>query len=248
MTKLKTILGNATRSGFHKPRGAMTNYHPHKDTAELFEQVQDVLDEYEDYLPMTLRQVFYRLVGAHGFPKTDKAYARLSENLNKARRAGIIAWSAIRDDKGQGSIAPLGYDDAADFMVTLRRRAERFRLDRQQDQEVKLVIACEAAGMVPQLERVADEYGVPVITGGGFDSTTRRYDLAEAISEEDRLIARSACCISAIMTSTAGMSSSPLARMSKLTWKILAVTRRSLDWPSRLSRSRSSACRWHRQT
>src|SRR5947208_1273737 len=71
-------------------------------------------------------------------------------------------------------------------MTTLRRRAERFHLDRQLDQETKLVLACEANGMVPQLERVADEYGVRVISSGGFDSTTAKYHLAEAIAEEGR--------------------------------------------------------------
>lgn len=40
--------------------------------------------------------------------------------------------------------------------------------------------------MVPQLEQVARHFGVPVISGGGFDSTTNRYALAEAIVNEDR--------------------------------------------------------------
>ena len=49
-------------------------------------------------LPLTVRQIFYRLVGAHGYDKTEQAYARLGEHLNRARRAGLIEFDAIRDD------------------------------------------------------------------------------------------------------------------------------------------------------
>jgi hypothetical protein len=37
---------------------------------------------------MTVRQVFYRLVGAYGCPKTEPAYVTLSDTLIMARRAG----------------------------------------------------------------------------------------------------------------------------------------------------------------
>ncbi|WBB60993.1 hypothetical protein O7599_00030 [Streptomyces sp. WMMC500] len=42
---------------------------PRPATQRLIEQTRAVLAEYRDFLPMTARQVFYRLVGAHGFPK-----------------------------------------------------------------------------------------------------------------------------------------------------------------------------------
>ena len=54
--------------------------------------------EYEDYLPLTVRQIFYRLVGAYGFEKTERAYERLGNHLVRARRAQIIRFDAIRDD------------------------------------------------------------------------------------------------------------------------------------------------------
>jgi hypothetical protein len=40
----------------------------------------------------------------------------------------------------------------------------------------------EAAGMVPQLARVADDYGVDVYSGGGFSSLNAIYEAAERIS------------------------------------------------------------------
>src|SRR5262245_30138000 len=37
---------------------------PEKATLALLDQVQGILDEYADHLPLTIRQIFYRLVGA----------------------------------------------------------------------------------------------------------------------------------------------------------------------------------------
>jgi hypothetical protein len=55
---------------------------------------------------------------------------------------------------------------------------ETFRLDRQAGQPRQLIIMSEAAGMVPQLERVAHPFGVEVLSSGGFDSTTAKHALA----------------------------------------------------------------------
>jgi hypothetical protein len=129
------VLGGAKRSGHHKPRGFMPDWRPHAGTRKLLDDVQHVLDDYQAYLPMTVRQVFYRLIGAYGYAKDESAYSILSETLNIVRRAGIIPWEAIRDDGGQYSMSALGYADAEQFMRSLRRQAEHFRLDHQRDQE-----------------------------------------------------------------------------------------------------------------
>ena len=73
----------------------------------VLDQVQDVFDEYEDQLPLTIRQVFYRLVAAHGYEKTEQAYARLLYYLDRARRARIIPFERVRDDgiRGDGLFA-----------------------------------------------------------------------------------------------------------------------------------------------
>src|SRR5262245_31244272 len=71
---------------------------PEKATLALLDQVRGVLDEYAAHLPLTIRQIFYRLVGAHDYEKTERAYQRLAEHLNRARRARSIPMDVIRDD------------------------------------------------------------------------------------------------------------------------------------------------------
>lgn len=61
-----------------------------------------------------------------------------------------------------------------------------FRLDRDEGQETKLIVWCEAAGMRPQLECVADGYGVLVFSSGGFDSLTEKHRFAEQVARSER--------------------------------------------------------------
>src|SRR5215472_2061671 len=100
---------------------------PEKATIALLDQVQGILDEYVDHLPLTIRQIFYRLVGAHDYEKTERAYQRLVEHLNRARRARIISMDVIRDDGGIIS-EPNHWDSAEQFMATIRAMAG-FTLD-----------------------------------------------------------------------------------------------------------------------
>ena len=69
---------------------------------------------------------------------------------------------------------------------TLRRAARQYRRHRQIGQARKLMVLCEAAGMVPQLERVCDPYGIPVQSASGYDSITIKHELAEEVAEHDR--------------------------------------------------------------
>jgi len=179
----RALLGGARRVRT-RVRG-FAPWAPRGTTLELLEQVRGVLDEYEDYLPLTIRQIFYRLVGAHNYEKTERAYGRLCEHLNRARRARIIPMASIRDDGGVIS-APDSWDSVEHFMRTIRVMADNFTLDRSVGQKTRLVVDCEAAGMVPQLERVAHPLGVTVISSGGFDSTTERHRFAAGLADHDR--------------------------------------------------------------
>jgi hypothetical protein len=98
MTDVNDLLGGAKRIRT-RTRG-FAPWSPRQETLFLIDQVRDVLREYAPYLPLTLRQIFYRLVGAHRYEKTEQAYDRLGEHLNRARRARMIPMSEIRDDGG----------------------------------------------------------------------------------------------------------------------------------------------------
>lgn len=162
-----------------RPRG-FAPWTPRPASLALVQDVRAVLAEYADHLPLSLRQVFYRLV-TRGFPKDEGAYSRLGEVVNRARRAGLLPFEDIRDDGGARYEAATWVDDIH-FLEDVRSDAQRFRLDRQEGQPVRLWLLCEAAGMAPMLARVANPHGVPVLSAGGFDSLTAKHDLARELA------------------------------------------------------------------
>ena len=70
---------------------------PQKRTEPLLADIAAVLEEYREYLPLTIRQVFYRLVGK-GYPKTESFCERVGDVCTRARRSGRIPFADIRDD------------------------------------------------------------------------------------------------------------------------------------------------------
>lgn len=172
-----TLMARRTR-----PRG-FAPWNPRPDTLALVQDVEAVLAAYAEHLPLTIRQVLYRLVATRGFAKDEAAYSRLCETVNRARRAGLIAFAAIRDD-GPARYEPAHWADPAQFLADMMHDAQRFRLDRQRGQAVRLWVLCEAGGMAPMLARTANPYGVPVLTSGGFDSLTAKHDLACELAGE----------------------------------------------------------------
>lgn len=161
-------------------RGYITAYKPNAATRELLSQANAVLDEYRDYWPLTCRQIFYRMVGAHGYDKTEKAYSRLCHHLANARRGRYIPFDAIRDD-GVSTMPMDHFGDQDDFLRHVRELGENYTRDKLAGQEIHLEVWCEASGMLPQLAAVGTPFSVQVYSSGGFDSLTAKKRLANRI-------------------------------------------------------------------
>jgi hypothetical protein len=160
-------------------------WRPQAKTRVLLDQVLQVLATYSNLLPLTGRQIFYRLVATTGYDKTEPAYKRLLELLNRARRARIIEMAAIRDD-GAISAGDDRFSSGQDFLKSCQHWAASFQLDFMQYQPHHVEVLCEAGGMVPQLERVAEPYGVAVRSSGGFDSTTVKHQLGRLYGTQSK--------------------------------------------------------------
>jgi hypothetical protein len=182
-------------------------YKPKKYGAAILAGAKQVLTEYEAWeSPLTVRQVFYRLVAEYGYDKTEGAYGSLVNYIARSRRAyqrrildeiedgasaeeardaainaeGLIPFSWIRDEKGQ-SIPTHHYEGADDFIETIQSAAKGMKLDRQSDQPRRVELWCEAAGMVPLLTEIGEPYGIRVSSGGGYDSVTAKHELARRV-------------------------------------------------------------------
>lgn len=157
-------------------------WQPRERGRRLIEQVEEILHEMRPYLPLTCRQIFYRMVAAYDYPKSERDYENLLYYLNRARRAGLIDFSAIRDE-GVSSMSSNHYAGMNEFHGYVHRLGRRYTRDKLTRQDVNIRVMCEAAGMVSQLSRTCEPYSVPVYSCSGFDSLTYKYDLARAVHD-----------------------------------------------------------------
>src|SRR5262249_30770464 len=111
---------------------------------------------------------------------------KLYELLVTARRARRLDWNAIRDD-GVMQIPPATrFAGARSFFDYLALRwVDNFELDPTIGQRNAIEVWTEAAGMIRQLDRVCDPYGVPIYSGSGFDSLTAKLETVERIVERE---------------------------------------------------------------
>lgn len=159
---------------------------PRADTLDVIRRVQGILVTYAEQLPLTNRQIFYILVGSEqGYPKTEQAYARLCEYLNRARRAQMISFDAIRDD-GTQSTGFSGWNSPAGFWSYTRRLARGYQHNLTDGQPYHVELWVEAGGMVPQAAAVAGDYGIITYSAGGFNGLTDKHETASRLARQDR--------------------------------------------------------------
>lgn len=166
-----------------------SEWKPTPDVMDLIAKTRSILAEYASYGPMTVRQIFYRLVGQYGYAKDEKAYKRLGECLVKARRARLIPFGRIRDD---GTIThpaagDYGREDVWEYIQDIiKRPASYLRLDRNTGQPHHIELWCEAGGMAPMLAQMVRYRDVSVYSTGGFSSVTVTYEVAQRIAGRDK--------------------------------------------------------------
>jgi hypothetical protein len=170
-----------------RPKGWVRDWRPQLKTRKLLAQVDEILDDYVAHLPLTVRQVFYRLVGRYEYEKTEKAATALYEQLVTARRARRLDWRAIRDD-GVTHLSPFTrFANASSFFDWLGHEwVDNFELNPAAGQIVGIEVWTEASGMTRQLDRICDPYGVPIYSGSGFDSLTAKLETVERIVKRDQ--------------------------------------------------------------
>ena len=162
----------------------VTGLAPWQPTGKSLEVVKIALG-LEDEWPVYVRRVLYLAHAAGLYREKNKAsYDAVSNVLNRARRAGVLPFHAIKDSvtrMGGGG----GYDSPEEWLRLQRWRAEHYHRAEQEGQASYLVAWCEHRGLADILAPVANEYGVPLIPSGGYDGLAARYHEAEQAVDRD---------------------------------------------------------------
>jgi hypothetical protein len=141
-------------------------------------------DEFEqhggkDGSPMTIRQLFYRLVSLGALENSRPDYVKVSRIMTIARNDGRVDWEAIVD-RSRADYAPTVWDDAAEYVETLKHG---YRKDYWKMQPALVEVWVEKDAVVGSIEDLTDELGVRVRPGRGFQSTTKVHEIAELFSK-----------------------------------------------------------------
>jgi hypothetical protein len=146
----------------------------------VLEAIQTILDGEEDQI--TIRHLFYRLVGLGIIPKTECAYKLLCGHLSKWRRSEEIPWSAFADNT-RWHIRHTTFDGIED---ALRNTAQTYRRNLWSTQPVFVEVWVEKDAIASIVASKAGAFGVPVFVARGFASLSSLYSAANTFRDAIR--------------------------------------------------------------
>jgi hypothetical protein len=128
--------------------------------------------------PMTVRQVFYRLVVAGAVEKTEAAYqGTVIRLLTEMRLDGDIPFDWIIDESRRRRITET-YDSVAD---ALEQTARFYRRSALQQADDYIEIWCEKDALAGSIWQVTSRYDVPLMISRGMPSLTFLHGTAQEV-------------------------------------------------------------------
>lgn len=138
-------------------------------TLALIEKVQQLIKEYS--MPLTVRQIYYRVVSLQLIENSTKSYKNFDNKLVIAREEHLIPYSAIIDRTRQ-AIKSSSWSSPKEFFDTVKN-AYRRRLLADQDNYVEVWVEKDAlAGL---FEEITNKYDVYLVVGRGYQSLSALY-------------------------------------------------------------------------
>lgn len=152
--------------------------------AKTLKRIETVRGLLEKHHPMTLRQIFYRLVSLQVYKNTESQYQSLSKTLVRARKEGMIPWEWIEDRLRRPRTVSM-WNGLADFMDTVR---VAYRRNVWQDQPGYLEVWLEKDALSGIFEEVLNPYGVTLNVGRGYTSWSAIREAAERLPMDTMIL------------------------------------------------------------
>jgi hypothetical protein len=133
--------------------------------------------------PMTVRQVFYRLVSTGVIGKSEAEYkSTVVRLLGRMRREGAIPFHWISDNT-RWMRKPRTWSS---LETMLQRTAEAYRRDVWDNQDVYVEVWLEKDALAGVLYEATKTWDVPLMVSRGYSSITYLHSAAEAIAEQGK--------------------------------------------------------------
>lgn len=135
-------------------------------------KVRVILEELKDYKPLTLRQVYYQLVGKGYIENSVTQYQMLSRLLKQARIDGYVSWEDM-EDRVRVFHDLTGWDDSDQFIrASMRKFLKGYQRDLIQTQDIYPEIWIEKDALASVFTKIATPYTIPVVVARGFSSVS----------------------------------------------------------------------------
>lgn len=131
--------------------------------------------------PMTVRQLFYRLVSIAEVENCLHDYQRVSKAMTKARNDSRIRFSWIVD-RSRSNYGGSGWSNLTEYA---KWQFRGYRRDYWQDQNNYCEIWCEKDAVVGSIDEVTDKWGVTIRALRGFNSTTAVHHIADDFEDKN---------------------------------------------------------------
>jgi hypothetical protein len=147
------------------PRG------PYAKTYKIIRRADEILSHYYrdgDGFPLTLRQLFYKLVTENLIANSPKEYDRLGQIMSDARYWGLIDWDMLIDRTR--TMADFAYRRDEEHALTVA--AKGYMNDPWPDQPVRVEVWVEKDAAIGTIEAVCNELRVAFGSTSGYHSTS----------------------------------------------------------------------------
>jgi hypothetical protein len=149
----------------------------HSKTDAVIEKAAEILDTHH---PMSLRQVFYRLVSVQIIANSEGAYRALMRTLVIARQEGSIPWEWI-EDRLRRPLRPNMWRGLGAFAEDAARW---YRRDVWETQPRYVEVWLEKDALSGIFERVLEPYGATLNVGRGFDGWDSIHNAAQRYGDD----------------------------------------------------------------
>jgi hypothetical protein len=162
----------------------------------FLDAVLKIIDDMSDYLPLSERQIHYRLLNdpplIHSrkpnsvYCNDKRSYVALSDLCTRARLAGAIPMDVI-EDTTRGTDIWRVFSNAQEFVQKeLRELFRHYSLDLQRSQPRHLEIVVEKNTVLGIVRPIASRYCLPLTSARGFISLPPRAAIANRFEKSGR--------------------------------------------------------------
>jgi hypothetical protein len=145
--------------------------------AELLQAILDVIKE--EGTAMTIRHLFYRLVGLGIIPKTERDYKTLCAHLSKWRRDGEVPFDSFTDST-RWHITPPMFNSPLDAW---KRTCASYRRDLWASQNYYCEVWVEKDALASLIVPVTRSFGVPLFVCRGFASLSSMFNASRTFKD-----------------------------------------------------------------